>query len=43
MTTIGKFNFQKIGVGRHFVFSPLAKNAGIFSRDRVSQFFMKGP
>ena len=26
------FNFQKNGVGRHFGFSPLAKNVGIFSR-----------
>ena len=31
------------GAGGHFGFGPLAKNAGKFSRDRVSKFFLKGP
>jgi len=34
---------SKIGVGGHFGLNPLAKNAGIFSRGRVSQFLIKGP
>ena len=31
------------GAGGHFGFGPLAKNAGIFARGRVSNFFIKGP
>ena len=30
------------GAGGHFGFGPLAKNAGIFARGRVSNCFMEG-
>ena len=31
------------GAGGHFGFGPLAKNAGRFLRDSVSNFCLKGP
>ena len=37
---VRKSNFKN-GVGSHFGFGPLAKNACIFPRGRVSQFFIK--
>ena len=37
-----KFIFSD-GDGRHFEFSPLAKNAGIFAREMGDKSFIKGP
>ena len=39
---VQKLIFQD-SAGGHFGFGPLAKNAGKFSRDRDSNFFLKGP
>ena len=35
--------FFRDGVGCHFEFGPLAKNAGIFERDLGAKSFLKGP
>jgi len=40
---VQKLIFQ-VGAGGHFGFEPLEKkNAGIFRRDMVAKFFLKGP
>ena len=36
-----KFSFYN-GVGGHFGFTPLEKNAGIFVRDTGAKYFLKG-
>ena len=39
---VQKLIFQN-GASGHFAFGPLAKNAGIFARGRVSKYFINGP